>query len=207
MNVTAGRPASPDMDGKICCQFSVIITTSLLDEVLNPLILSEVFRHPRLAIFSLIILATKIMKIRLSATLLSIGCILLASCYPYNENQSKLKNRSLQKAPEKSLTALEQETLDEQRAIAKEKTAVRRELANSNNPELPTISPEPNNPSSPPVREKRTDYSVATKAPGKEGFVLSPYNNKLVDVRDIASGTLVQDPTYTGDGKGYFRVP
>jgi hypothetical protein len=43
--------------------------------------------------------------------------------------------------------------------------------------------------------------------PGKEGFVFSPYNNKVVDVRDIPSGTLVQDPTYTGAGKGYFRVP
>jgi len=59
----------------------------------------------------------------------------------------------------------------------------------------------------PQAPEKRPEYPVANKAPGKEGFVLSPYNNKIVDVRDIPSGTLVQDPTYTGAGKGYFRVP
>ena len=59
----------------------------------------------------------------------------------------------------------------------------------------------------PPVEEKRSDFAFANKVPGKDGFVFSPYNNKIVDVREIPSGTLVQDPTYTGDGKGYFRVP
>jgi hypothetical protein len=48
---------------------------------------------------------------------------------------------------------------------------------------------------------------TASKVPGKAGFVFSPHNNKVVDVRDIPSGTLVQDPTYpAADGK-YFRVP
>ena len=65
----------------------------------------------------------------------------------------------------------------------------------------PKESPKPSAP------EKRPEYAVANKVPGKEGFVFSPYNNKVVDVRDIPSGTLVQDPTYTGAGKGYFRVP
>ena len=59
----------------------------------------------------------------------------------------------------------------------------------------------------PPVEEKRAEYKFANIVPGKDGFVFSPYNNKVVDVRDIPSGTLVQDPTYTGAGKGYFRVP
>ena len=51
------------------------------------------------------------------------------------------------------------------------------------------------------------DYAFANPVPGKEGFVFSPYNNKLVDVRDIPSGTLVQDPTYPASEKKYFRVP
>lgn len=55
--------------------------------------------------------------------------------------------------------------------------------------------------------EKKGDYSFANPVPGKEGFVFSPYNNKLVDVRDIPSGTLVQDPTYPAAEKKYFRVP
>jgi hypothetical protein len=37
--------------------------------------------------------------------------------------------------------------------------------------------------------------------------LVSAYNNKLVDVRDIPSGTLVQDPTYPASEKKYFRVP
>ena len=32
--------------------------------------------------------------------------------------------------------------------------------------------------------------------PGKEGFVFSPYNKKVVDVRGIPSGTLVADPMF-----------
>jgi hypothetical protein len=67
-------------------------------------------------------------------------------------------------------------------------------------------TPAPETPK-PPTEEKRADYKFANKVPGKEGFVFSPYNNKVVDVRDMPSGTLVQDPTYTGAGKGYFRVP
>lgn len=54
---------------------------------------------------------------------------------------------------------------------------------------------------------KKSDYAFANAVPGKEGFVFSPYNNKLVDVRDIPSGTLVQDPTYPASEKKYFRVP
>ena len=50
-------------------------------------------------------------------------------------------------------------------------------------------------------------WEYARAVPGKEGFVFSPYNNKVIDVRDIPSGTLVQDPTYAASEKKYFRVP
>ena len=50
-------------------------------------------------------------------------------------------------------------------------------------------------------------WEFARPVPGKEGFVFSPYNNKVIDVRDIPSGTLVQDPTYAASEKKYFRVP
>ena len=68
----------------------------------------------------------------------------------------------------------------------------------------------PDNKTTPPdetVVKPRGDYAFANPVPGKEGFVFSPYNQKLVDVRDIPSGTLVQDPTYTASEKKYFRVP
>ena len=58
-----------------------------------------------------------------------------------------------------------------------------------------------------PADPKHNDFAFANKVPGKEGFVFSPYNNKVVDVRDIPSGTLVQDPTYPASEKKYFRVP
>ncbi len=41
----------------------------------------------------------------------------------------------------------------------------------------------------------------------KPGFVTNPFNGKVVDVRDIPPGTLVQDPSLPSDAKAYFRVP
>jgi hypothetical protein len=71
----------------------------------------------------------------------------------------------------------------------------------------PSENPAQQQATPPPAEPKRTDYAFANKVPGKDGFVFSPYNNKVVDVRDIPSGTLVQDPTYPASEKKYFRVP
>lgn len=43
--------------------------------------------------------------------------------------------------------------------------------------------------------------------PNQPGFVFSPFSNKIVDVRDIPSGTLVADPTFPAEEKKHFRVP
>ena len=48
---------------------------------------------------------------------------------------------------------------------------------------------------------------VAMVLEGRSGFVLSPFNGKLIDVRDIPPGTLVMDPTFPPDERKYFRVP
>jgi len=48
---------------------------------------------------------------------------------------------------------------------------------------------------------------VAEAVPGKPGFVLSPFDGKVIDVREIPAGTLVADPSYPADEKRYFRVP
>jgi hypothetical protein len=58
-----------------------------------------------------------------------------------------------------------------------------------------------------PTETKKPEYPYATKVPGKDGFVLSPYNNKVIDVRDIPTGTLVQDPNFPASEKKYFRIP
>jgi hypothetical protein len=49
------------------------------------------------------------------------------------------------------------------------------------------------------------DPSAAVK--GKVGFVMSPFNDKIIDVRDLPPGTLVADSTYPSEEKKYFRVP
>lgn len=147
------------------------------------------------------------MNLRFLTGSTALGCVLLASCTPYNEHPSK---KATGKPPQKTGTAAEQQKIQEQRDVLKQKEelAKKEELANPT-PETPsTTQPTPPTQTpTPPVEEKRTDYKFANKVPGKDGFVFSPYNNKVVDVRDIPSGTLVQDPTYTGAGKGYFRVP
>ena len=58
----------------------------------------------------------------------------------------------------------------------------------------------------PPV-EKKSEIQVARPVPGKPGFVFSPFNNKVIDVKGIPSGRLVADPTYPASEKKHFRVP
>jgi hypothetical protein len=56
-----------------------------------------------------------------------------------------------------------------------------------------------------PAPSPATKVKVARPAPGKKGFVLSPFARepKLIDVRNVPTGTRVQDP-YSGR---YFEVP
>lgn len=50
-------------------------------------------------------------------------------------------------------------------------------------------------------------YPIAVQVPNKAGFVFSPYNNQVVDVRGLPSGTLVMDPHFPAAEKKYFRIP
>lgn len=50
-------------------------------------------------------------------------------------------------------------------------------------------------------------YEVAKAVEGQPGFVKSPYSDRIVDVRNIPSGTLVVDPSEPPEKKAYFRVP
>jgi hypothetical protein len=160
------------------------------------------------------------MKIHLPTILAAFGCVALASCYPFNESQNR-KGQNNVKDMKKAVEQTPEKTEAEMKA-AKEKAAAKakarteakkKKIAEQGDaPEISTTAPDPGKEetttaSAPPVKEKRKEYPTATKAPGKDGFVLSPYNNKLVDVRGMASGTLVQDPTYSGEGSGRFRVP
>lgn len=138
------------------------------------------------------------MKSRLLPILPLVGCFAFVSCYPLPDNPPK--EGPPQK--EETVTSQDQQKIQEQRDRMKEKKEKKQETADipKEKPTSGTTSPDK------PV-EKRSDYAFANPVPGKEGFVFSPYNNKLVDVRDIPSGTLVQDPTYPASEKKYFRVP
>jgi len=50
-------------------------------------------------------------------------------------------------------------------------------------------------------------YPVAAAVEGTPGFVISPYNDKVIDVRHMPPGTLVADPTFPASEKRFFRVP
>lgn len=147
------------------------------------------------------------MNLRFLTGFAALGFVLITSCTPYNEHPNK---KPTQKTAQKAATAAEQQKIQEQRDLMKQKEELAKaeELKNAT-PETPatTQTTPPTETPKLPVEEKRAEYKFANKVPGKDGFVFSPYNNKVVDVRDIPSGTLVQDPTYTGAGKGYFRVP
>jgi hypothetical protein len=153
------------------------------------------------------------MNLRLISLVLTLVCAFFASCSPYDERPKK---KPIRKTAQNSVTSPAQQNLQQKRdeLKAKQEAQVTQE-AQAPTEQIPTNIAPPGNSTQPaptitppPAPEvKRPEYKFANKVPGKDGFVFSPYNNKVVDVRDIPSGTLVQDPTYTGDGKGYFRVP
>jgi hypothetical protein len=143
------------------------------------------------------------MKSHTLSGIAALGCAMLASCYPYPENREAPAN----KPPEKTVTSNDQQKVQAERdrmkaETEKKKTDTETAVGNTTPPDKT-----PATDVKPPVEPKKSDYAFANPVPGKEGFVFSPYNNKMVDVRDIPSGTLVQDPTYPASEKKYFRVP
>lgn len=163
------------------------------------------------------------MKFRILAGLSALLCLSLASCYPYDESKGKKKNtKQVEKVKTPEEIAKEKEAAAKKKAEEelKKKEAEQKNLNPENPNGQPTAGgtvdggtggttppgPKPSEPA------KKTDYPFAQKVPGKEGFVFSPYNQKVVDARDeqgrpIPSGTLVADPTYPESEKKFFRVP
>ena len=77
-------------------------------------------------------------------------------------------------------------------------------------PPEPELHPEPApapEPEPPVVKPPSGPRPVAIPVPGKDGFVFSPYNNKVIDVKGFRSGALVADPTYPMSERKFFRVP
>jgi len=140
---------------------------------------------------------------KLLPCLATLSSVLFVSCYPLPEERQVRPQRPA----DESVTTQNQQTIQEQRERMKERAEQKpNDIGNNPRPETPRDTTTSNT-APKPAEPKRTDYSFANPVPGKEGFVFSPYNNKVVDVRDIPSGTLVQDPTYPASEKKYFRVP
>jgi hypothetical protein len=58
-----------------------------------------------------------------------------------------------------------------------------------------------------PAETPKPEFITASKAPGRAGYVLSPYTKKLMLVQGIPSGTIVPDQTCPPSEKKFFRVP
>lgn len=138
----------------------------------------------------------------LSCSVLS--AFLAASCVPYPDDQPVPPADVAQNNPttDAQKTA-EQKAKEEAERKKKEQEANSGSQAGNNKPTIPTRPPEPE----PPKPEPKPQIPVARSVPGKPGFVFSPFNNKIIDVKDYPSGTLVADPTYPAADKKYFRVP
>ena len=141
------------------------------------------------------------MKSRLLFALPLISSFAFVSCFPIPNNGPK-KNTD---QPSSTITSEEQQKIEEQRELMKQRD-LEKQAQLTNPPTLPTNQTE-HTIVDPPVVKPKSDYPFGTPVPGKEGYVFSPYNNKLLDVRGIPSGTLVQDTTYPLTEKKYFRVP
>ena len=149
------------------------------------------------------------MNLRFLTGFAALGCVLLASCTPYNEHPHK--KPTPKPTPKTTTTAAEQKAQAQPDLAKPKEEPTKKDALTHAAPEAPATTTAQTTPPTqaptPPLEEKRAEYKFANKVPGKDGFVFSPWNNKVVDVKGIPSGTLVQDPTYTGAGKGYFRVP
>ena len=166
---------------------------------------------------------------RLPACLASLGCCLLGSCHPYQERPPyRAAPRTLPRpapavvpaaAPAAVPAAIPATPTVQPKAQAKlpatppepraQSTAVRPQPTPASQP---TAAPPPKRPPNstagkPPSVAANPEWPVANPAPGKPGYVLSPYNHKLILVRGIPSGAVVPDPATPDSDKKYFRVP
>lgn len=113
--------------------------------------------------------------------------------------------------PAKVLTPEELEAKKKEELKIKEEAERKKkeeELAGKT-PEKPGGTPGGDIQPKPEPKTPKKEWPFANPVPGKEGFVFSPYNNKMVDVRGIPSGSLVEDPTYPPpeQKEKRFRVP
>lgn len=160
---------------------------------------------------------------KLAYALVALVCAsFFSSCVPYDENGNRI-NKKPQAKKNGTVTDPKQQEIEAKREELRKKEEARKKqqaAREGRDEETPTrdkptedvkrttsdVEREDDGPT-PPKPTTPKNHPVAAKVPGKEGFVFSPFNNKVVDVRNIASGTLVADPQYPASEKKHFRVP
>jgi hypothetical protein len=131
--------------------------------------------------------------------------VLINACTPYPEKGQK--KGPPQQGPKPPPTAEEQQkTKEERERLKKEAEEKQKQEAANNQTNSTNPGPGPSDGPKPKAADKK-DYPFASPVVGKPGYVLSPYNSKMVNVVDIPSGTLVTDPTFPASEKKFFRVP
>jgi hypothetical protein len=140
--------------------------------------------------------------------------VIITSCVPYDEYGRRIETRKKTKQLP-PITEPKPQDIDPKAEELRLKEEERKKQANipsgdnqnGSGPTTGDFNPD-NRPVDPPKPPTPTqNHPVAAAVPGKPGFVFSPFNNKVVDVRGIASGTLVADPQYPAAEKKHFRVP
>jgi hypothetical protein len=68
-------------------------------------------------------------------------------------------------------------------------------------------TPESDEPSDLPTDEQIASAPPAQGVPGKQGFIFSPYDNKIIDASGIEPGTVFKDPGSPPDAPRFIKLP
>lgn len=135
-------------------------------------------------------------------------CAALSSCTPPPptippgpQDPGARNGESIVSADQKAVEEKRKE-VQRKRREAEKKAAAERKKREQQVGDIDTPAPP-----KPEEKKPTTNWPFGIPVPGNEGFVYSPYNNKLIDVRTMASGTLVKDPDDPADSRNFFRVP
>lgn len=141
----------------------------------------------------------------LTATV-ALGSLLFAACYPVQENPTA-RPRPVNQIPPSAISPTEAANPDAQNQQVPTPTET---IPQSPKTAAESTAPKPTARTNAPQKtpeSSSTTLVTANKAPGREGYVLSPYTGKLMLVSGIPSGTVVPDQTCPPSEKKFFRVP
>ena len=141
--------------------------------------------------------------------------VFFTSCVPYDENGRPIR-QGLRRPNGGTLMDPKQQEIDAKREEMRKKDEALKEAEKRNGLDNAGVTDPNGDGAEKPIidsTDKPIDkpapknHPTAAAVPGKPGFVFSPFNNKVVDVKGIPSGTLVADPQYPASEKKHFRVP